>query len=305
MIASIDINGPEGFTMTDKLILYHANCPDGFTSMWVAYRALMRWWHNQDITEGSIPPNIECVPMHYKQPPPDVTGKDVYICDFSFPRTMLQEMHFKAERLVVLDHHKTAQQDLEGLEFCVFDMNRSGAGITWDYFHNGNEPGPRPWLVEYIQDRDLWTWKLPNSRQICDAISSRPLTLEAWDEMAAMPTPDLLDVEGQAIGKYKTTVIDSHIKQAYITEFEGYEVPAVNASTLNSELGNILSKNYPFAVAWSYLGEGIFRYSLRATSNVDVSAICKKYGGGGHAAAAGFTSKEFLVPAIRPFERGE
>lgn len=276
--------------MTNAMIIYHASCVDGFTSAWVANKAL-----------GSSG-NLEFVPMHYKQPAPDVAGKDVYICDFSFPRQILLDMEDEAASLVVLDHHKTAKEELEGLDFCIFDMNRSGAAITWDYFaFKALLPVERHWLVDYVQDRDLWTWKLPRSREVSDAISCRSFTFEAWDEMASKAAHELAQ-EGGAISKYKATVSEMHVGQAYITTLAGYEVPAVNASTLNSELGNILSRGYPFAVAWSYLGEGLFRYSLRATGDCDVSLIAKLWGGGGHPAAAGFTSKDFLVPAIRKFK---
>lgn len=278
--------------MVSKLVIYHASCVDGFTAAWVAKSAL---------SPPSNPNAVEFVPMHYKQPPPDVTGKEVYICDFSFPRQILLEMKSKAASLVVLDHHKTAKEGLEGLDFCVFDMSRSGASITWDYFHNNNQPGSRHWLVNYVQDRDLWTWALPNSREVSDAISCRPFTFEAWDDMASKSVFQL-SLEGSAISKYKENVTEMHLNQAYITTLDGHEVPAVNASTLNSELGNILSRGYPFAVAWSYLGEGMFRYSLRATSDFDCASLAAKFKGGGHVAAAGFTSNQFLVPAIRKFK---
>lgn len=290
--------------MTDKMIIYHANCADGFTSNWVAHHALLKQWRGSDISEGSPSPVIECVPMHYKQPPPDVTDKEVYICDFSFPRQILLEMKSKASALVVLDHHQTAKEDLEGLDFCIFDMGRSGAAITWDYFSFRDNilPVERHWLVDYVQDRDLWHWKLPNSREVCDAISCRPFTFEAWDEMASKSASQLA-AEGSAVGKYRDNITKVHIERAYITKLDGFEVPAVNASTLDySEIANILSRGYPFAVAWSYLGEGLFRYSLRATSDCNVAAIAKKWDGGGHHQAAGFTSKDFLVPAIRKFK---
>jgi oligoribonuclease NrnB/cAMP/cGMP phosphodiesterase (DHH superfamily) len=271
------------------MIIYHANCVDGFTSNWVARKAFPS-------------ESLEFIPMHYKQPPPDVTGKDVYICDFSFPRQILLDMEDKAAKLVVMDHHKTAKEDLEGLDFCIFDMDRSGAAITWDYFAwNKLLPVERHWLVDYVQDRDLWTWKLPRSREVSDAISCRSFTFEAWDEMASKTAHELAQ-EGEAISKYKATVLEMHVNQAYITVLDGHEVPAVNASTLNSELGNILSRGYPFAVAWSYLGEGMFRYSLRATSYFDCALLAAKFKGGGHQSAAGFTSNQFLVPALRKFK---
>jgi len=287
--------------MPKKLVIYHANCVDGFTSAWVAKNALFPGYGPE-----STPPEtlglIEFVAAHYKQPPPDVTDKSVYICDFSYPREILLSMQAKADSLVVLDHHKSAQDALQGLDCCVFDMHRSGAALTWDYFYGENSE--RHWLVNYVQDRDLWTWKLPDSQLISDAIGCRPFNFEAWDKMA-VSSPEQLALEGRSIAAYKANQIKLHTLQAYITKLDGVEVPAVNATSLNSELANALSAGYPFAVAWSYLGEGLYHYSLRNNGQCDVAKIAEKFGGGGHAAAAGFTSKEFLVPALRkwPNER--
>lgn len=272
-----------------KLVIYHANCVDGFTSAWVAKNAL----------QGSV----EFVAAHHNQPAPDVTGKEVYICDFSYPREILLDMHSKAASLVVLDHHKTAQEALTGIDFCFFDMHRCGAAMTWDYFHNHNQPGSRHWLVDYVQDRDLWTWALKDSKAISSAISCRPFSFIDWDEMANK-SPFLLSLEGTVIEQYKETQMELHLKQAYITTFDGKEVPALNATSLNSELANVLSKGYDFAVVWSFLGNGLYRYSLRTNSTFDTTEVAKKYGGGGHQAASGFTYKDFIAPFLRPFQQG-
>lgn len=274
--------------MIPKLVIYHANCMDGFTSAWVA--------------KGAIEGPIEFVAALHRHSPPDVTGKDVYIFDFAYPRDILLEMKSKAASLVVLDHHKTNQEDLQGLDFCHFDMKRSGAAMTWDYFYNYNQPGSRHWLVNYVQDRDLWTWLLQDSKAVNYAIAARPFTFTAWDEMASKSV-FLLSLEGKALEQYRQTLVEAHLKQAYITSFENQEIPVANVASgadLSSELGNILSKGYPFAIIWSYLGEGLFRYSLRNNGECDVAEVAKKYGGGGHPKSAGFTSKDFLVPSIAP-----
>ena len=59
--------------------------------------------------------------------------RTVFIVDFSYPRTILEEMEESAESLVVIDHHKTAEEDLRGLDYCHFDMTHSGAYLAWEY----------------------------------------------------------------------------------------------------------------------------------------------------------------------------
>jgi oligoribonuclease NrnB/cAMP/cGMP phosphodiesterase (DHH superfamily) len=92
------------------------------------------------------------------------------------------------ERTVVLDHHKTAQEALsnwtdkpENLEI-VFDMNRSGAGITWDYFSASHDDLPlRPPLIDYVEDRDIWKFALSDSKIINSVIGIEPLDFDNYD----------------------------------------------------------------------------------------------------------------------------
>ena len=71
--------------------------------------------------------------------------------------------------------------------------------------------------------------------------------------------------------------------------FEGYKILAVNAPQMfRSDLGHLLAeKKPPFAIIWYYRDGNIF-VSLRASGKFDVCALAKKYGGGGHKAAAAF-----------------
>ena len=107
------------------LVIYHANCWDGFCAAWVARKALGE---------------IEAVPAQYGTPPPDVAGRVVYLLDFSYPRPIMEQILTTARRTVVLDHHKTAMEALDGLHQpetgmdVWFDMNKSGARLTWEWF---------------------------------------------------------------------------------------------------------------------------------------------------------------------------
>lgn len=78
------------------LVLYHANCWDGFCAAWVARMALG---------------DIEAVPVNYGTEPPDVRGRNVYVLDFSYPRAVMRRLLGQAHFVTVLDHHKTAEAD--------------------------------------------------------------------------------------------------------------------------------------------------------------------------------------------------
>jgi uncharacterized protein len=265
------------------LVLYHAACADGFCAAWVARRKM---------------PDAECVPVQYGQPPPDVAGRDVYILDFCYKGHVLLEMAKSAAQVLILDHHKTAAADLDELHarfdgsipptrlVSRFDINKSGGRLAWEHFFKGE---PAPWLVDYTEDRDLWRWKLPLSREVSAALSSYPHDFAVWDRLAEFLTPTLLAGEGTGILRYQARQVESACAHAALTDVCGHKVLAVNATTLQSEIAGKLAEGRPFGACYFIRADGKKVWSLRSTpEGIDVSEVAKKYGGGGHKHAAGF-----------------
>lgn len=279
------------------LCIYHGNCADGFGAAWAVRDAL-----------GDA---VEFHPGFYGKEPPDVTHRHVLLVDFSYKRPVLEEMGRNALTLVVLDHHKTAAADLAGyqeppsffiyrdlmrtgaaLPICaLFDMERSGAGLTWDYFHPGQ---PRPSLIDHIEDRDLWRFKLPRTREIQAAIFSHPYDFDLWDHLVGVSrTPaGLMSLanEGAAIERkhHKDIAELVGITKRTMT-IGGYAVPAASLPyTLTSDAGHLMAKGERFAACY-YDTTDARVFSLRSTEDgMDVSEIAKSFGGGGHKHAAGF-----------------
>lgn len=103
-----------------------------------------------------------------------------------------------------MDHHKTAEAELAGLDFCEFDLNRSGGRLAWERFI---DPQP-PWLITYTEDRDLWRWALPQSREINAALRTLPLDFAGWDALHTDPdAAERLAVEGAAILRAEQVLI--------------------------------------------------------------------------------------------------
>ena len=269
--------------MTRTLVLYHANCADGFCAAWAAY--------------GVLGDGAEYAPAQYGEPPPDVTGRAVYILDFSYKADVLRQMIGQADSLVLLDHHKTAEAELSGIagEFadspkCLirFDMGKSGARLTWDYFY-GLSGMPTPWLVDYTEDRDLWLWKLPDSREISAALASIPFDFAAWNLLHDTNARIRMVVEGVAILRYQQQQVESLAKHAREIELDGHKVLCVNTPVLISEVAGKLAENRPFGMTYFETGDGKRVYSLRSREGgVDVSEVASKRGGGGHRNAAGY-----------------
>lgn len=261
---------------TDALYIciYHSNCADGFGAAWVVRKALGE---------------IEFHAAKYGTSPPDVTGKDVVMVDFSYKRPVLLEMAERANSILILDHHKTAEADLIDLPANViakFDMNHSGAMLTWNHFFPGQQPPP---LLLYIEDRDLWRFALMNTRQIQAAVFSYTYDFQVWDRLMSLPPKSLSD-EGVAIER-------KHIKDIRelleVTRREmmigGYVVPVANLPyTMSSDAGHEMAKGRPFAACYCDTPDGRV-FSLRSTpEGVDVAVVAQQYGGGGHRNASGF-----------------
>lgn len=260
------------------LVIHHFPCADGFTAAWAVWVKY---------------PDAEFFPAIHHRPPPDVRDRKVLMLDFAYPRYELIGMHEVAKSLTVLDHHKSAAKDLEGLDYCQFDMLRSGAGMTWDYLFGRST---RPWLVDYIEDRDLWNWKLPNSRQVSAALDCYEFKFDVWNDLARRSVEDVAK-EGEVILRYQEKSISKLIQGAREVEFRGHRVLAVNSASYMSDLGSRLAQGWPFAVVWRQTELGTYAYSLRAAEGpqaVDVSEVAKAFGGGGHAKAAGFESSTLV-----------
>lgn len=301
--------------VANVMVIYHGNCADGFTAAWAARKKFGE--------------NAEYYPGIYQQPPPDVTGRDVVFVDFSYKRAIMGELSMKARSILVLDHHKSAAEDLyhdlatvhprvpvlrmdrpeftapitweytqqchmvdesenigRAIIYAYFDMNRSGAGIAWDFF---NPDVPRPALVNHVEDRDLWRFSLTGTREIQAAVFSYQYSFELWDMLAKLDM-EVLRTEGAAIER------KHHKDVAELVEvckrrmvIAGHDVPVASLPyTLTSDAGHLMAQGHPFAACYWDTEVGRV-FSLRSTEEgMDVSEIAKLYGGGGHANAAGF-----------------
>lgn len=289
--------------MIKTICIYHANCADGFTAAWA-----VRW---------ALGESVEFFPASYGSEPPDVTGADVAIVDFSYKWQVLERMAQKSRSILVLDHHKTAKADLAGLPEphsngwadhisglaveienernprvprALFDMDRSGAQMAWDYFCNG----ARPFLVDVVADRDLWRWQIPQSREINAVIASHDMSWDTWDDLAARLQADVdigrVASEGEAIlrahDKLVRQVIDTSRRTMIIG---GHEVPVASAPyALASDVAGTMAQAAPFAATYVDGPKGR-AFSLRSRGDgIDVSEVAASYGGGGHRNAAGF-----------------
>lgn len=261
-----------------KLCIYHGNCADGFGAAWVVRKAL-----------GD---DVEFHAGVYQNPPPDCTNRDVYIVDFSYKRTVMESILQVAHTVTIIDHHKTAIEDLDGIAgqwdncFVDFSLEHSGAMLTWMHFFPDIAP---PALISHIEDRDLWHFKLDGTREIQAALFSFPYDFEVWDKLMAMDAQELRK-DGIALErKHFKDIAELLAVTTRRMQIGGFNIPVANLPYIfSSDAGHKLATGEPFGACYWDAPEGRV-FSLRSTdAGEDVSAIAKQYGGGGHRNASGF-----------------
>jgi oligoribonuclease NrnB/cAMP/cGMP phosphodiesterase (DHH superfamily) len=289
---TFDFHYPSGLASSQVVICYHAPCQDGIAAAWAAYKRFGK-------RARYIPASHVRAREVAKEIADTAIGKHVFVLDFSFSPEDVELIQSSAASLVILDHHISAAKSLSGHSCAFFDMERSGAGIAWDYFHPGIS---RPHLIRHIEDRDLWRFKHVGTKEFSAWLSTKPLTLQSVDDLSESleGIPDYYQKSisaGIAMLEYQDYLVERICKnQTTYGKMDVYDrVPFVCSGVLQSEIGNYLvSKEdecFPIAVIWSPPGSkgDKYIYSLRS-SEVDVSLIAKRFGGGGHRLAAGFSS---------------
>ena len=255
-------------------VLYHAYCADGFGAAWAA-------WHK-------LGDNADYLGVRHGNPPPKLPdGAEVYILDFCYPRDVIVKMRERFKALTIIDHHHTAATALEGLEYAIFDNEKSGAVLAWEFF---NARRPVPELLRYVMDNDLWLHRLPRSREVFAGLNAHRMDFRVWSELDVTKLGD----EGEPILRYKSRQVELLCDQVRFETLAGYRVPVVNATVFGSEVGAELLKRHPdapFAVIYFDRGDGIRQWSLRSRENFDVSRIAQQFQNGGHRQAAGFETK--------------
>jgi oligoribonuclease NrnB/cAMP/cGMP phosphodiesterase (DHH superfamily) len=282
------------------ICLYHGNCPDGAAASWV-----VREFYKK--VPGA---NVEFHAVQYNDAfePEDFRGALVYMVDFSVPPDTLKAIAAMANRVVVIDHHNSAIKKYRDTYQLQLPANCStymldgicGAVLTWQWFFNSDAP---EWLL-YINDRDLWKWELHASKEVSAAIFARGLTHETFDEVHANARVDTLAAEGAAILRYQRQLLNNVKTRAKYINIDGHYIPAVVCPVLISEVADDMIE------AWSVKAAAVFYqkpYSLQwmaslrssGKSGLDVEAIAKAHGGGGHLNAAGCPApQDWLVQLL-------
>lgn len=319
-------------------VLYHYPCPDG------AFAALAAHLYFSSLSSPPPPlfffPNTVYSPLTPRDLPLSQIDS-VYLLDFVGPPAFLHHLSSSVRRVIVLDHHKTALEML-GSGTCVtgnvtkvIDMDRSGATIAYDYFMEklltaGNRDTNNAAVdystldqgihefrrlrqpFQYIEDRDLWRWKLPDSKAFSSGFDDLKIEFDVrsnpsmFDQLRSLDLESLIS-QGKVSISRKQKLIDDALDQSFVIALGGGTFGhclAVNADALfelRSELGNQLAiKSFEMklrrigAVVYKVPeleNDQVLKISLRSVDIEDTTPISQEFGGGGHRNASSFMLK--------------
>ncbi len=260
------------------VIIYHGDCADGFGGAYAAWKKFG--------AKAAYLPAMDRFAL-----PCPLKKKEVYLIDYTYEEDLIKKLLRDNIRVTAIDHHITAERAVKMTQDYSFALDHSGAVLAWKYFHASKKI---PMLLRYIEDRDLWRWKIPASKAVLAYFDLAERNFSAWESVAKALEQagkrKTYKEKGELLLRYEKVLLDDMLPTAEMVRFAGHTVYAINAPRqFTSELGNALAKKtHSFALAWRETA-GAIKVSLRSDGSVDVARIAKKFGGGGHKNAAGFS----------------
>lgn len=267
-------------------VIYHSPCSDGSGA------ALGAWLKLKDnaVYEGMTyhtPINLE-----------KLKGKNVIFLDCSLKKDELVKLRSIANKVMILDHHASAEQELAGEAGCFFFMGNSGAILAWHYFHGIDVLAPQ--LLRLIEDRDLWRW---DNRELSEPLYYAIIAkFPKVDYKALVPylqedkLNELIAFGRELVSKNQlwcqATARAAKFKNLNLPDGKKYRVicQELENNKLISELAEYLYTNneVDLVMLWFKVAGDRFKISFRTNNKaVNLATLASSLGGGGHEQAAG------------------
>ncbi|MBT3321651.1 MAG: hypothetical protein HN392_05130 [Anaerolineae bacterium] len=276
-----------------KSICFHHNDPDGYASGAIVRRAL-----GDAVT--LVESNYDDTPI-----PWDLVedAEQIIVTDFSFTVDEMQRLA-EGRELIWIDHHKSAIAEFDGIADNwpgIRDISEAACVLTWNYYFP-NEPLPR--AVILIGDRDIWRWAEKDTGAFGGGLYNVDHTAEnigLWKLLLDddVPTLEKMIRDGALLRESRLKDIDRTMEaRSFEVEFEGHSTLAINARG-SGDIGNY-GRDRDYEIVYTYADKmqltGLYTVVTLYSNKIDVSIIAKKYGGGGHAGAAGFAFPRAVTP---------
>ena len=248
---------------------------------------------------------VEFYPINYGEDFPwdDIEADDIiFMVDFCLQPfdqmiKLLNRVGFA--NLTWIDHHITAINDYEQSGVLINgkrDVDKAGCELTWEWF-NGEERD-MPEFIRLLGRYDIWDHSNPRTLPFQYGMggfdNTEPDAI-VWKQLfhGQLDTLDICNTGGD-IQRYIKNENKMYCNAAFETELDGLKCIALNRMFTGSLLFESIwdSTKYDAMLVFGWRN-GMWTVSLYTDKEgVDVSKTCKKFGGGGHKGAAGFSCDE-------------
>lgn len=294
-------------------IFAHSHCTDGLVAASIM-KYTLQMNHN-------VEPEVIFVSYGKEQEAIDKANIDsnttIYCVDFAFNKELTLELLRLAFKVYVLDHHKTANENLHDLKthynfYFIYDVDKSGASIVRDYCKQHlnlyshiklNQKEILNKVVAMVEDRDLWSFKLPMTKEFAEYVFAyiQPNDIDKMSIILFKYSFDNLKEicqMGETIMNYKDNIIEKKLKSYVPVYFHANNTKLLiineTQPDLVSQLGNELCKKYNIPVCLynisgsEYSKEMKVNLSFRSMEHLEpVDVVARLFSGGGHSCAAG------------------
>jgi len=235
----------------------------------------------------------------------------VFMADMSLPMKDMIEI-VKRAGFVWIDHHSTALEEAEKAAFNpkgLRSVEEAACELTWRYLSENEMPKAVKLLGRYDVGDFSYSEDVKDFQFGIKSVDHGPKS-DIWKELlvANNHLVDEIIAQGKFIRKFVESENKRFVKSySFKIDFEGYKALVVNRQPSGSAFfeSSWESSECDIMLAFAMFQSGndkLWKFSLFSDKGgVDVGQIAKKFGGGGHKNAAGFTLDHvpFEIPGFQ------
>lgn len=298
--------------MSTAYILYHRDM-DGYLSAYSAYMNLHANginapcdspWSKNPKRSLPVVDHVELISVQYGEQFPDIdlkTEDDLYVLDFSYSREILLGIQTQVRSLTVIDHHKSAEPQLTGLDFAIFDTSKAACVLSCEYFFPNDKV---PDFIELVGRYDIWDHDInvkSLNAHLVDMYPTFKSMVDFFDYLSTLVSAPRFESachHGRNLFRTQELTTYGHVKNnmARVVELLGYKVAFYQ--TVDRKLiayqGNDWCEftNVDVTMAFIIFPDGEVNFSFRSKNGQALELVkrlsSQLNNGGGHPDAAGF-----------------
>lgn len=260
---------------------------------------------------------------------PIPTEGTVYILDL--PPDCLEDGELGNGRVIWIDHHKTSIEKwgnslpgyrIDGVAACRLTwqwfntkcglMPPSFIGFTKEMFIERRVA--EPLAVRLVGEYDVWDKRDPDVDLFQYGLRTEDLSQERWDGLLSAEDSEgcvqTLIARGRVAMAYARTVDAGNMKASFIRKWEGLTFLCLNGRGNSNTFTSldVPETGHEALLMFYFQGSSwvVSFYHAKHRTDLDLSVIAQKYGGGGHKGACGCTCKALpFMKAHEAVEKGD